>query len=307
MANIKLIEDTPQKGFWTEKERKLFQIYKLRKYSIAFVIGKTGYFTIYTKNSGEEVIGGMGFLHTPEQNKEFLAMFKVMENWFSDRGVKRFFAPMDFNTWHRYRIPSSNPEHPPFPGEMEYPFHLNQWFEEMGMAVVKKYYSYIVEDWEGVLRYLKPGVRRGEKAGLRIEKGKKNMETLKIVYNISCEAFKNAFLFERIPFHEFVEMYSANMNDGILLIAWFHNQPVGFVFGYPWHGILIEKTVAVLPEYRDKFAGTLLIHRMYLTGIEMGCKKFIHAFMRASISTHIFSARFGKVYREYSLYGKELK
>jgi len=307
MDSVELVEEIPQKGFWSDKEKELFEVYRNRGYKISFVLGETGCFTIYSKKLNKETIGGMGFLHAPEEKEEFFAMLEFMEDWFSHQGVKRYFAPMDFNTWHTYRIPSSNPENPLFPGEMNYPFHINEWLKEWGMKVVKKYYSYVVDEFEGVLRYLKPGVKRGKKEGLRIEEGKKDIKTMEIVYKISCEAFKKAFLFEKIPFQEFIAMHSEEKNNSILFIAWLDNQPAGFIFGYPWGNTLIEKTVAVLPEYRNIFTGTLLIYQMYLAGLEMGCKRFIHAFMRESISTHIFSRRFGRIYRVYSLYEKELK
>ncbi len=292
--------------YYDEKDKELFESYRKRGYKIIPIFFNEGSFIAYTKNLNDEIIGGIGFIKQIQNFEDFKKMINSAEKWFKNEDVKRYFIPLDFNTWHNYRIISGNFENKLFPGEMEYDFSMNQWFYKIGLTIVERYYSYIVDDYKGVMDYLSPSLKKIKEEGIVLKKVKPDLGIIKSIYEISCNAFKEAFLFEEIQFDEFLKMNLNRIENGILILAFFQDNPVGFIYGYRWNDILIEKTVAVLKEYRRKFVGTALIYKMYEEGLEIGCKRFIHAFMREDISTHIFSKRFGKIYREYSLYGKEL-
>uniref|UniRef100_A0A7C4UGQ3 N-acetyltransferase n=1 Tax=candidate division WOR-3 bacterium TaxID=2052148 RepID=A0A7C4UGQ3_UNCW3 len=302
--------------FLDEEEFKIVETYRKKGYKIKCFSQNDEYLVAFIRDFKGKKIGGIGFLrNSPLDEKDFYVILDKAEEWFKKNHINKYYIPINFNTWYSYRIMSKYFQNRFFEGEMNYSRRYNKYFKKAGMKVAQRYYSFIVRNPKKVFEYTYPAFRKIENEGIKIEEIEINEENLKKVYDISCVAFNDAFLFEPIPFEEFLENFYLSIKDKFLTIyrtiflASVEGKPAGFIYGY---GIddkyaYIAKTLAVHPEFRHLFIGLALIYKLYEKGKEYGYDAFIHAFVRESGSTYLFSRKFGKIHRIYSLYEKDIR
>lgn len=304
-----------------EDKKNLINKYeKKNNYKIAYVLTEnhnkiTLRAIIFAKMYNGIKIGGIGMLRCGESYKEFRELIDKAELWFGKENVVKFYLPMDFNTFHSYRVVSDYFENPPFLLEQNIEPHLYRFIKYRGFKSVKKYYSYIVKNPVPVIHRLESFALRAKKQNIEVIKkeiSKPDMSLLKELYEITDNAFSNAFLYESIDFDEFRNIYKPLINNNIgvkLMIAKINDKNVGYLFAVEdkykenrW----IVKTIAVKKAYSNAGVGALLTYDLYRRAVRFGIKELIHAYMSESISTKRFSETFGEIYREYSLYGKEI-
>ncbi len=269
----------------------------------------------FVRDFNGKKIGGIGMLHVRNSYEEFETMIKKAENWFTREQVLQYYVPIDFNTFYKYRIATDYLENPPFLLEQEINPSVSKLVERYDFDIKKKYYSFVVNNPYAVVNRLGSYAARAEKNDINIiqaDIAKLNDNILKDLYDITNDAFADAFLYERINFNEFSKLYKPLIKNyyGVkLFLARVGNNNVGYLFVVNdkfkenrW----VVKTIAVKREYSGLGTGTLLTYKLYREAVRLGIKELIHAYMKENISTKKFSETFGKIYREYTLYGKHL-
>lgn len=305
-----------------EYERNLLLLYiKKSNYKIECITinGKEGINTravAFTKTYKVGKIGGIGMLRIGKSYEEFQSLINKAELWFRNENIVKYYIPIDFNTFYRYRIISNHLKNPPFLLERKSNPYIAELIGKSNFIEEKKYYSYIVKDLYSVIYRLENFALRAKSENIEIVEEdvfKPNKNLLKELYEITDDAFADSFLYEKIDFNEFNNLYKPLINNSLgvkLLLAKINNKNVGYLFAVNdkykenrW----VVKTIAVKKAYLSLGVGTLLTYELYRRAIRLGIKELIHAYMNEGISTRRFSKTFGEIYREYTLYGKEIK
>lgn len=246
----------------------------------------------------------------------------------SKGGLPAAVGPMDGNTWRNYRlitggIPTDRflfePNHPP-----QYAGH----FTGAGFSVMASYYSAVCDHL--TIRDCRADRVADKLANNGIKIRALNplelQSDLKAIYDITLDAFHDAFLFYPIEFESFLKLVQPlveSIDPQWILLAQQGDEVVGFVFGIPdllqaQTGLgserripvvytAILKTLADRPHRSLAGLGMLLLQQFHDVARDQGFSKVIHALMHddnglvCSLST-----RFAKPIRRYALFAKEL-
>jgi len=225
------------------------------------------------------------------QLEEYVAQLK-------SAGHKRIIAPIDGDTWHKYRLVSWDSGAPAFPLEPQNPIWYNDVYLDCGFTPLAKYFSvaFPIPCRGGV----SPPVDE------RIAYKKFEPSDLKTIYDISLNGFDKNLLYDEITFEEFSKLYEPLLpmiDSDFVLIAYVDDVPCGFVFAVGVGDVFILKSIAVLPEYRKLGIGNTLMSRVLLAAREKGFKTAIGALIiDGNISHHMVEKYGAKKIREYTLY-----
>jgi len=212
-------------------------------------------------------------------------------------GHKRIVAPIDGDTWHRYRLVSWSNDEPEFPLEPRNPLWYNEVFEECGFMPLKKYssYKFCVEDIKSL-----PDIN----SNIRLRSY--HIGDLKTIYDVSSQGFDENFLYGDITFEEFNKLYLPILpviDEELVIIAEVGNVPIGFLFSFPIGDKLILKTIAVIPRLRSCGIGAKMITHALLTGQRKRLKTAIAALIADDNNSHRLISKYGgEKIREYTLY-----
>ena len=229
-------------------------------------------------------------------------------------------GPMDGNTWRPYRLITKRDREPNFFLEPDNPDDWPEHFTANGFKPFKTYYSSLATDLSCPQPKIQLLSERLAKKGIQFRQ--LNLAyfeaELHRLYSLCLSSFSENFLFTPIGEQEFMNMYlplKSLIRSELVLIAEYHDSPVGLVFGIPNHlqaergetiDTLIVKLLAVHPAHRGIGLGSVLFARCHSAAQEQGYRRAIHTFMiEDNISRHI-SAHYARPIRQYHLFKKEL-
>lgn len=222
-------------------------------------------------------------------------------------------GPMDGSTWRRYRLLTERGEELPFFLEPDNPDDWPLHFEAQGFTPLAFYYSSLNEDIR------RPWPQRPA-AGFAIRPLDPDHAEAELhrLWQVATAAFTGNFLYTQIEEAEFRTMYLRLLpwvRSELVLIAEEDVNPVGFCFAVPdmlqaRRGVPVDtcivKTFAVLPEYRSRGLGTLLIARTNEAAARLGIRRCIHALMHENNPSRKIGRGFLRDFRRYTLFGKPL-
>lgn len=251
-----------------------------------------------------------------------IQIIKKCEELLKEKGVKVIVAPMNGNTWKKYRALKYSRGDEMFLLENVNPKEHNDIFIEAGFKETHEYTSTkgLVEN-----AYKSKALRKAEASindeGISIRHFEKEnaYQDLQKIYNVSKIGFERNPLYTPIEEQEFIKQYEPYIDivdEDFILIAEKDGHEVGFIFCVPdfteaQRGLpvktLILKTIAVLPEY-EKFAlGNVLLSQIGKKAKEKNFKEWIFAFMYSNNTSQKMAKRNGtEVIREYAIYSKEI-
>ncbi len=229
-------------------------------------------------------------------------------------------APIDGNTWKRYRLLTERGVHPAFFLEPNNPENWRQHFIEQDFAPLANYSSSLNTDLKQIDSRLQFVKQRCEQANIRIRTlNLQNQEQeLHHIYNIAIQSFRNNFLFTPINEAQFIAQYQSLLpyiQPELVLIAEHEQNPVGFLFAIPdWLqkqrgepvNTIIIKTVAILPKRIYAGLGNLLVAQCQQIAHQLGYSQAIHALMHDANPSRNLSSRYATTIRRYSLFSKKL-
>jgi hypothetical protein len=233
------------------------------------------------------------------------------------RGIGSLTGPMQFSTWHPYRFISRMGSMPFFPGEQKLPEAYHGDFLAAGFSDLAEYQSIHVR---GYVKAWLIGMALGVKRGLRGMEvkvfGSGDMPALlPELYRLSCDIFKDNFLYEHIAYADFLELSAAAKPQEAALIMLLHQGvPAAFAYSYgigAWPsgehgsksggGTAVLKTLGVAPAFRGRGLGYSVSYLTHRHWKERGARNVIHAYMKSDNRSRAMSGHFGKSVRTYVL------
>jgi GNAT superfamily N-acetyltransferase len=233
-------------------------------------------------------------------------------------------APMDGNTWRRYRVVTGNgepPEEVPFFLEPRHPAHWLACFQLAGFASLARYYSSLVQGPlppdERVVRVAQRAATQGyciaTAASIPFE------DLLRRIYAMSVEIFSSNFLYSPQSWDDYLAQYSRIVpivRPEFVLLCTRNGEDAGFLFAIPDAAqtargesvdTLIIKTVGVRSAHQGRGLGSVLTQAAHQAAWSAGYRRVIHALMHeANESNEILSTNARRI-REYTLFSRELR
>lgn len=229
-------------------------------------------------------------------------------------------APMDGNTWRRYRLLTERGDQPPFFME---PDNRDDWpthFTDHGFAPLVEYYSAVNDNLSQVDPRSASAMRHAEanSIGIRSIDMRRFEDELRSIHALSVVSFTNNFLYTRIEEEEFVAQYRGVrelVRPEFVLLAEQGERLVGFLFivpdllqakrGQPIDTVIF-KTMAVHPKHRGAGLGGLLMGLGHDAARRLGYRRAIHALMHADNHSRRISNHVARIFRRYTLYSRPL-
>lgn len=235
---------------------------------------------------------------------------------------KTIVAPMNGNTWNKYRCLSYTTEEPVFTLENVNKEEYNDVLLEKGYMDKYKYTSTKADLKD---RYVSKGIGKikekllKENITIRNFNKQEYIKDLKCVYQVASKCFTNNPLFtvaEEALFLEQYEKYLEYIDEELFLLVEKEGRVIGFNFCIPNYNqmkdigkidTVIVKTIAILPEYA-KYGITALLSEKTAEAMEAkNYTKWIYAFMYENNKIQKNTNRNKtKVIRRYTLYQKEI-
>ncbi|MBD2090419.1 GNAT family N-acetyltransferase [Microcoleus sp. FACHB-1515] len=227
-------------------------------------------------------------------------------------------APIDGNTWRRYRAVCDRGSEPLFFLEPDNPAEWCEQFQAAGFAAIAHYYSAVNLDLsQQDSRLARIAARFAERVQIRSIDPAQLEAELDAIYQLSLISFQHNFLYTPIDRAEFLAQYRQVvpfLKPELVLMAEQDGQLVGFLFALPdlleaKRGAIdtvIIKTVAVLPGREFAGLGSLLVARAQAIAQALGYTRAIHALMHETNRSLNLSRRYAVPMRRYCLFGRSI-
>lgn len=278
--------------------------------------------TCYYKNTpkkDEKNIGTIGEFET-ENSQYGNLILKKCEEILKQKEVEFIVAPMNGNTWNKYRTLKYSTEEPQFMLENVNPKEYNDILIEAGFKEIYTYTStkgLISDCYHSIALDKLEEKLNNQNILIRKFNKEKYLDDLRKIYNISIKSFIKNPLYTQIEEKEFLNQYIKYIqlvDEELILIAEQNGKEIGFIFAIPnltqkaeKINTLIVKTVAVIPGYEEYAIGNILLRKIAQKAQEKGYEKWIFAFMYSNNTSQKMAKRNKtNIIREYALYGKEL-
>ena len=251
-----------------------------------------------------------------------IKIIEKCEEILSNQGTKLIVAPMNGNTWKKYRTLKYTNDDPAFLLENVNPIEHNEIFKKAGYQELYTYTSnkgLIENSYQSESLEIAEDNIKQENIQIRKFNKENYIEELKKIYNVSRISFNRNPFYTPIEESEFIKQYEPYINmvdSDLILIAEKEGKEIGFVFCIPNFNeakegnkikTVILKTIAVNPEYEYLAIGNILLNRISRTAKEKGFSEWIFAFMYSNNTSQKMAKRNkADVIREYALYGKEI-
>lgn len=236
-------------------------------------------------------------------------------------GCAMALAPMDGDTWHRYRTVTDRGDRPRFV--------LEPWDDggvgadvltAAGFTPVARYVSTLVEDLTAADPRLPAVAGRLRAAGVTVRPfdPTRTDEDLARLHALSLIAFRGNILYTPLWADRFAELYRPILpllEPELVLMAECAGETVGYAFALPDHAqaergrpvdTVVLKTVAVRPGRAWRGLGAWLAAEIHRRAAAAGCRAVIHALMHEGNRSAAWSRRFGRVIRRYALFARAL-
>jgi hypothetical protein len=187
-------------------------------------------------------IGAVGFFDCVDDADVARALFAAAFDWLRSRhGIRRVWAPVNFDIWHGYRLMVRGFDEPTFFGEPYNPAYYPPLFEASGLAVRARWRSLEIADRGALAELCAPWRRNYEAAladGCRLTpldvRDNKELQLLHVLVEDSFRAFLGL---ASIPFEDFRDVFSGYASVvGERLASLIRDRSgaaVGFSLGYP--------------------------------------------------------------------------
>lgn len=245
-------------------------------------------------------------------------LIKATTNIAKKKGYAQLIGPMDGSTWNNHRFSTDN-DHTNFFMEPYHHTYYNDQFLKAGLQVIANYESNLVEKISfDAVKYNQINESLLQKGAvircINIDELESELSKIATFCN---EAFQDNFCFTPIEINVFVEQYIRLKDLIIPELIWLLEDEKGKLEAISFSirdyndstgKRFIIKTLARRKESDFKGIGTYLTEKTYKHAIELSFENAIHAFMKTdNFSTSLSSSFAGKAYKNYALYGIQLK
>jgi ribosomal protein S18 acetylase RimI-like enzyme len=224
-------------------------------------------------------------------------------------------APINFDTWHGYRLRTKGFHEPTFFMEPYNPPYYSSLFDALGFAPAMTYVSKTVDNLATLMDAWRPfyfqalaqhyTFRSFNPADINAE--------MSLVYRLSVPTFRDNYFFADLPEAGFRALYAdvARSVDPALLFFMLDaaGEAVGFSFSVPDHRdrqTVNLKTFGVMPQVRGVGMGAALAYEAYWRFQSKGYTRVNHCLMRSGNRADQFDRGLANISREYAIYVKGL-
>ncbi|AFY39350.1 GCN5-related N-acetyltransferase [[Leptolyngbya] sp. PCC 7376] len=280
-----------------------------------------GSYSLWWQNTSKlnnQKVGYLGDISATNQ-EEFSALLRHGCAELKKQGCKLAIAPIDGNTWQRYRVVTETDNSPPFFLESPYQTLNPQVFTQEGFEVVSSYHSRRVADLQTTDRRSPRIAVRLSKLGITIRHlDIANLEQeLENLYPVVHQSFQSHFLYSQISKKDFIEQYlglEKYIIPELILIAENQTKIVGFILAIPDllnpnqrnNARVIFKTLGILPERKYSGLGILLLEKIREKSMQMGFQEAVYALIQSGGLCDNMTRNHGELFRRYALFGKTL-
>lgn len=233
-------------------------------------------------------------------------------------GAEYIIGPMNGSTWDNYRF-SSHHNHANFFLEPYHHLYYNRFFVDSGFMPIANYFS----SRDKQLRFDIPEiVERGKQlheSGMRMRNI--NLEDfrseLQKMFEFNELAFQKNFLYTPVSWETFYKKYSESVkiiNPEFVIIAEDEGKKIaGFFFCVDDlfnrnEKSLVIKSIARHPDKKWKGLGHVIGNEIIKRASKNGYQSIVHAFLsEQGTSVKISQNYLGEIYKNYTLYGKEIR
>jgi hypothetical protein len=229
--------------------------------------------------------------------------------------VQTVLAPINFDTWHSYRLRTRGFDQPTFLMEPYNPPYYPTLFTTLGFAPVSAYLTKTVSDLLSLLTAWGPYHQEVAARGytFRSFNPAARRDEMACLYRLSLAIFHENLFFVGISEEEFRALYEAIAAkvdpDLLVFVLNPHAEPLGFSFAVPDHrqaGTVNLKTFGILPGEYGAGVGAALACEAYRRFRAKGFTRVNHCLMRAGNRADQFDRGLGDITREYTLYARSL-
>ncbi len=262
--------------------------------------------------------GQLGFFECVDDPSAAQLLLDAATGWLRENAphARTLLAPMNFDTWHAYRLRTKGFDQPTFLMEPYNPAYYPALFTVRGFAPRANYVTKTVDDPRAMLAAWEPyhlktlgqgfSFRSFDPAALNAE--------LALIYRLSLVSFRDNLFFVEIPEAEFRAMYvglAVGVDPELLFFLLDPaGEPVGISFSVRDHcqpGTVNLKTFGVLPHVHGVGVGAALACETYRRFLAKGFTRVNHCLMRAGNRADQFDRGLAQVTREYTLYQRALR
>ncbi len=261
---------------------------------------------------GEPPTGCLGWFEAVDSGAASDLLFQRAVDWLRAQGAGRVLGPLRGDTWHRYRLNVGPFDEPAFLMEpWNPPFHEELW-TRAGFVELERYVSARVDALEPAAVALRPRLESARGAGYTFRPFDLDRaeEELDLLYRLSCEGFRDNFLYTPISREAFLALYRPALPLVQPRLVWIvvgpAGDPAGFLFcladaggGVP---TLNLKTCAVVPTHRRGGLASALGALAYEHGAALGARRANLCLLRAGNPSQRLDGGAGRVFRNYVLY-----
>ena len=253
-----------------------------------------------------------GFVKLDNNIESAKAVFCAMEKKAKKLGFQDLIGPVNYNTWMSYRFAISNYELKLFP-DCNNPAYYNDIIKALGYEELYTYRSASIDMNNPMFEIGESVYKEKLEEGYRFEvlDGEDAIKVARQVYDISKDAFSDAYLYSGIPYEIFEKLYLSWVK-GLrfsLILAYKDDDAIGYVFGYenPVGEGFISKTSAVIKKYQKHKIYSALLYLGWKLVLDKGSKDMIYHFQCEQKDTFKrFEKKIESNEKRYAVYVKEL-
>jgi hypothetical protein len=193
--------------------------------------------------------GLVGFFEVVDRYEVTEALLTEAVGWLRKRGVEEVWGPMNFSTWHSYRLMTRGFDRDPFYGEPYNPPYYPEHFDRFGFDSTTRHYSWDLG--EEHLRELHANAKQFSEAvppreEFRCESldPRKLEADLRRIYDLAVPGFRGNFGWSPIDWGEFEPLYTDLRHIVIPELVRFAvtpaGQTVGLFYLYPDPAIAVR-------------------------------------------------------------------
>lgn len=224
-----------------------------------------------------------GFLKLEENFEVAKRLFERMEKCARDMGYKEIIGPLNYCTWLSYRLALDRYDIKLYP-DCDNPEYYVEYLKRLGFEEFLTYRSARVKIHNPLYEVGKKSFEKKQKEGIVFKHytGDAAIARQNEIYEISRDAFKNAWLYSELPLEYFEKIYLTWVKkvELQLFVAYKDEQAIGFVMGYknPLADNFIAKSSAVKTDFQNQrlFAALLYYGSTYVE--QMGFDDMIYHF-----------------------------
>jgi GNAT superfamily N-acetyltransferase len=253
-------------------------------------------------------LGLIGFFEAQDDEPAARAVLHAAAAWLRERGATSVRGPINFTTWHDYRLIVERTSPGGFTGEPCHPSYYPRLWQAAGFAPTSRYGSY----WTPALAptHARFAARAANALDAGVMVRPMTVGDLPALFQLAMIGFADAHLFSRVEPDEFAALYGADRAAsvaGTTFVAVAEGRPLGFLYTYvadlPDGPAGIFKSVAVHPDARGRNVYQALFARAFEAFLERGLDRAIAALIHVDGSP----AKMGwqdpdRIYKHYALF-----